>query len=316
VDTIEKVSIIIPTYNRSALLKKAILSALNQSYSNMEILVLDNNSSDDTEETINTIPNPEVKYLRNEKNIGPIPNWRKGLEAATGKYGVFLCDDDEFLDKDYIKIAVSILEEHENITLVIPSAIIKKEHTLTFSGFKESTILSGKEFLLNFWTKKYIIPNISNVFDLSAARKLHVLYDNTILMSDIELWLMMMIYSDVYCLDLPSIIYNFHGDNIVLSMRNNNHIQNAAFIGNIMKFATKEWGEDFCSTLHFNLLNRFVLFSSSINGFFIDYKTFRAIAQKANYQRVSYTLYQRIKLQYLISKIKKAMVRFRKRSTH
>jgi len=62
------VSIIIPTYNRAKYIKKAIHSCLNQSYKNIEVLVIDDCSPDNTKEVIESIKDDRIKYFKNEKN--------------------------------------------------------------------------------------------------------------------------------------------------------------------------------------------------------------------------------------------------------
>jgi glycosyltransferase involved in cell wall biosynthesis len=88
------VSVIIPTYNRSADLKRALLSVLNQSLGNFEILVIDNHSQDDTDEMINLLGDSRIQLFKihNEGIIGISRN--KGVEHAKGKYIAFLDSDD------------------------------------------------------------------------------------------------------------------------------------------------------------------------------------------------------------------------------
>ena len=90
----ELVSIFIPTFNRSKLLKNSLKSALNQDYSNLEIIVSDNASTDNTEELIRSFKEPNIFYSRNSRNIGLINNWQKALELCNGEYFLALSDDD------------------------------------------------------------------------------------------------------------------------------------------------------------------------------------------------------------------------------
>ncbi|MDM7273530.1 glycosyltransferase family 2 protein [Sulfurihydrogenibium azorense] len=101
----KKVSILIPVYNRENLIEETIQSALNQTYKNFEIIVVDNNSSDRTYEIVKnyTEKYENIKLYRNDKNIGPVRNWLKCIEYATGDYGKILWSDDliapTFLEK-------------------------------------------------------------------------------------------------------------------------------------------------------------------------------------------------------------------------
>ncbi len=90
------VTIAIPTYNRAEYVSQAILSGINQTYKNIEIVVVDNNSTDATWDVISNIAknHQNVKVFRNETNIGPVNNWIKALTLAHGKYVNLLFSDD------------------------------------------------------------------------------------------------------------------------------------------------------------------------------------------------------------------------------
>lgn len=89
-------SIVVPTYNRASDLQFALCCVLRQSFSDYEIVISDNCSTDNTENIINKLKNKKIRYFRNRKNIGMIPNQKKAIEYAKGEY-VFLHGDDDFL---------------------------------------------------------------------------------------------------------------------------------------------------------------------------------------------------------------------------
>ena len=63
------ISVILPTYNREKLLKNAIYSVLNQTYSNLELIIIDDNSSDNTEILIKSFNDKRINYIKNNKNL-------------------------------------------------------------------------------------------------------------------------------------------------------------------------------------------------------------------------------------------------------
>ncbi len=89
------VSVIIPTFNRSALVSRAIESVLAQTYPVNEIIVVDDGSTDDTEQVIRKYENG-VRYIRQE-NAGVSAARNRGIKAATGEWIAFLDSDDEWL---------------------------------------------------------------------------------------------------------------------------------------------------------------------------------------------------------------------------
>ncbi|TAA72296.1 glycosyltransferase family 2 protein [Planococcus salinarum] len=91
------VSIVIPTYNRSNLLQKAISSLQTQTYQNIEIIIVDDCSSDDTEEVVRNMKDARIHYIKHEMNKGGSEARNTGLRQAGGKFIGFLDSDDQWL---------------------------------------------------------------------------------------------------------------------------------------------------------------------------------------------------------------------------
>ena len=110
-----RVSVLVPTYCRSALLPFALRSALAQTFADFEVLVLDNASPDQGQTTAAVQPflaaDPRVKYLRHEENLGITGNWRAGIAAAAGDYFCLLHDDDT-LEPTFLAELVAALDAH------------------------------------------------------------------------------------------------------------------------------------------------------------------------------------------------------------
>ncbi len=117
------VSIIILTYGAEKYIKKCLNSVLVQTYSNIEIIVIDNNSSDETVEIIqdlnikNQNDNSKFKIIKNKINLGFAAGQNQGIRAAQGKY-VLCLNQDAWLDKDYVKNAAAVLEADNKIAAV------------------------------------------------------------------------------------------------------------------------------------------------------------------------------------------------------
>lgn len=95
------VSICIPNYNNAQFISKCIQSALNQSYENIEVVVVDNCSTDNSWEVISKIKNKKLKIFSNSANIGMYPNFMRAAELSSGDFIKFICADD-WLDKDFV----------------------------------------------------------------------------------------------------------------------------------------------------------------------------------------------------------------------
>jgi len=104
------VSIVIPVYNRESFILETVNSALSQDYSNFEVVVVDNNSTDRTFEILQTIHDEKLKVYRNDQNYGPVKNWLKGIEYAEGVYIKILWSDD-LLEKSCIAKLIDGFDE-------------------------------------------------------------------------------------------------------------------------------------------------------------------------------------------------------------
>lgn len=131
-----KIDIYIPTYNRKDLLKKAIDSALAQTYPNITIIVSDNASSDGTDVMMRqmALENPKIHYYRQDQNLGALGNCQKCIyEYGVGEFALFLSDDDELLDPAYIEKAVQYIGTHKNTNIIIGNTrIYYSDLSLTF----------------------------------------------------------------------------------------------------------------------------------------------------------------------------------------
>jgi glycosyltransferase involved in cell wall biosynthesis len=113
-----KVSILIPTYNYSHYIDEAIQSALNQTYSNFEIIIVDDMSTDNTDEIVGKYLNDKrIRYYKNVENLGLVQNFNKCLQYATGKYIKFLLADDK-IEPRLLEKFVAIMEQYPNVSLV------------------------------------------------------------------------------------------------------------------------------------------------------------------------------------------------------
>ena len=92
------ISVIIPTYNRERTIQRAINSVLNQSYKDIELIIVDDCSTDKTCEIVNKYKDERIKYFKLEKNYGACYARNYGVNKASGKYIAFQDSDDEWSD--------------------------------------------------------------------------------------------------------------------------------------------------------------------------------------------------------------------------
>ena len=105
------VSIITPSYNTANFIDQTIESVLNQTYKNWEMIIIDDCSSDNTEEIVNRYKDHRIKFYVNEKNCGAALSRNIAISKARGKWIAFL-DSDDLWDKDKLSIQISFMEKN------------------------------------------------------------------------------------------------------------------------------------------------------------------------------------------------------------
>ena len=115
----KKVSIIITCYNKEKYVKETIESALNQTYKNLEIVCIDDASTDNSR---NILKELKLKYnniilLEENKNIGVVRARNKAIEIANGEY-ILPLDADDIIEPTYVSKAVDILDKNPQIGIV------------------------------------------------------------------------------------------------------------------------------------------------------------------------------------------------------
>jgi hypothetical protein len=112
-----KCTIAIPVYNRENLIRRAIDSALAQDVSDLEILVVDNCSTDNTWDVLQTYRDSRLHLVRNKYNVGLFGNFNCCLSLAQGKYLRFLCSDDKLIH-GCLGREIEIMNAYPNVVLL------------------------------------------------------------------------------------------------------------------------------------------------------------------------------------------------------
>ena len=208
-----KVTVIIPTYNRAYLAEKACRSALSQTYKDLEVFVIDNGSSDNTEEVISKINDRRLKYLRMpEPTNGPAGPRNYAIKISNSPYLAFLDSDDQWL-KDKLETQIPLFEKQKDIGLVYSN------------GFLIRNSMENKK--VKFFNK-IIVPYrgnpvkqllSGNFIPLSSVVAKRECFDNCGLFderffstADWELWLRFIELYKIDYIDKPLIEYLRHED--------------------------------------------------------------------------------------------------------
>lgn len=166
------VTVIIPCYNAETYISKCLESLKNQTFSDFDVVFIDDCSSDNTLKVIEDFSKNNalnIKVLRNEKNSGPAFSRNLGIAAADGKYIAF-CDSDDWYDSEYLSYMVNAANENDadmvlcNSNKVLPSG--KKIRIGTFHRKEmvldtKSVLLFGVDSLCAIMIRREIISDIS-----------------------------------------------------------------------------------------------------------------------------------------------------------
>jgi glycosyltransferase involved in cell wall biosynthesis len=153
-----KVTIAIPTYNRAEYLEVALSSALAQTYSNLEVVVSNNASSDGTAGVLKAMSDPRLRVVAQENTISMMQNWNACLSMASGKYFLLLSDDD-ILEPTAIEEMVNIFEGSERTGddigfVYCRGKMIDRDGKTLSNGAEVPSLESAKELILAFFESK------------------------------------------------------------------------------------------------------------------------------------------------------------------
>ena len=218
----ELVSICIPVYNGAKTIERALASAVNQTYKNIEIVVVDNCSDDNTVDIVLNTKDERILFFQNEKNIGMAGNWNECLNRAKGKYIHFLCADDT-LAEDCIKKKMEMMNHYHDIVIITNSTdIINPEGKCIMhrKRYKHTVIIDGNKFAKKSLHRGNLFGEPSNIMFLkSAIDKSGNFAGNTKYATDWELWIRMAVHGKIGYIEEALASYRVSSDNTTAKLR-------------------------------------------------------------------------------------------------
>lgn len=218
-----KVSIIVPTYNRADYLKKSLESILKQEYTDFEIIVSDNLSTDNTAEVVRAIGDPRIYYHCNDSNIGMARNYNMALDLARGEYIQFFSDDDIMLP-GCLTNNVKILDTYLSVGLVHSDILTIDSNDKVISNVHWATLAWKRWYRIHDKSKVFdkrqyhaYLFNIHNIICMPTVmiRKSVLTYTGLVdpnlkFIIDWDLWLKITLFSDVYYINKKLVSYRVH----------------------------------------------------------------------------------------------------------
>ncbi|MBU1097695.1 MAG: glycosyltransferase [Bacteroidetes bacterium] len=198
------VSICIPTFNRAKMLSTAISSALLQSYKNIEVIVSDNNSEDDTESVCANFVrnNNKVRYIKQKENIGGLLNMKECVQSyANGEYVLVLSDDDFFIEENYIERAVNLILDNPatDFAFVFSNFVVIDSTNYNVEAASEynlPVIMKGTD-VFEYFYDPFNVPLLTSLFNRRKAIKVNAFNHGDVPAEDTILWLKLCFEGDV-----------------------------------------------------------------------------------------------------------------------
>ena len=145
------VSILMPTYRRPHYLRQALASAVGQTYKNLQIVVRDNASGDETPEVVKSFNDPRIEFLQASQTGSASENGSACLGRAKGKYLMPLCDDD-VLGNNYVEILTAFLEKDAGIRVAYGAThVIDESGTVTERYIPNGTYTAQARQIIQAW---------------------------------------------------------------------------------------------------------------------------------------------------------------------
>lgn len=144
----KSVSIIMPAYNSARFIRHAVESVLAQTYTDWELLIVDDCSSDNTEQVVSAIKDPRIRYMRNEQNMGAASTRNRALRQAEGRYIAFL-DSDDLWTPDKLEKQIAFMKQHDYAFTFANYQIIQEDGTPTNKVLHMPLSLSYHQYLKN-----------------------------------------------------------------------------------------------------------------------------------------------------------------------
>lgn len=217
-----EVTILIPTYNQSAYIDRAIASALMQDFPALEVVVADDASTDDTGERVRRwVGDPRFRHVRNPENLGRVGNYRRALhEHARGAWVLVLDGDDHLIDPGFIRLAIEALRRHAGRPVMFaqagqrnlrtdPAAPPLPDILPPISGSEQ--LLPGGEYLRLVYASGFF-THLGALYDRRAAIRLGF-YTEELSSSDMDSLLRLALEGEVLLLNTVAGCWVEHGGN-------------------------------------------------------------------------------------------------------
>ena len=198
------ISVVIPTFNRKQMLARAVDSVLAQSYPKIEIIIINDCSTDGTSEYLAALSDAHanVRVIHNETHKDPGYSRRLGYLASSGEYIIFMDDDDYYFDDDFFRKAVQKHLEYRNLSFVGANAFMENitKGKLLTKNLNKVGLVDDEEYLKNI-SSVYMKPlsSFTSIFNKSKLEEAS--FCDMLMMNDTSIYMRALLTGDAYLLE-------------------------------------------------------------------------------------------------------------------
>ena len=205
------VTVLMPVYNGEKFLRNAIESILNQSYNNLEFLIINDGSLDDSKNIILSYNDERIRFINNERNFGLIQTLNLGFKLASGDF-IARMDADDISMKDRIKKQIHFLLKNKDVGLIGSSAVLIDQNNSEIGNLRYSNEHNKIKYLLGFYNL-FIHPTIMVRKDVVIKNKL-IFDSNYLHAEDYKFWTQLIFFTNVFNFEEPLIYYRIHENQV------------------------------------------------------------------------------------------------------
>jgi glycosyltransferase involved in cell wall biosynthesis len=250
------VSFVVPCYKLAHFLPECVNSILSQTYEDFEVLIMDDCSPDNTAEVARSFQDRRVKHIRNNPNLGALPNYNKGISLSRGKY-VWLISADDYLRRPHVlQRYVDLMEANPRVNYTFcPGVEVKngkETGLLSYSTYgSRDRVLAGRVFL-----QKLLYGDIVLAAAAMARRECYEKISffpinpawagvsiDMIWGGDWYLWCVFALYGDVGYFAEPMVCYREHGLSST-SIITKENVENCFLVEIALRWMVKQKADD------------------------------------------------------------------------
>ena len=197
------VSVCIPAYNSSAYIEETIRSVLAQEYRNIELIVVDDRSADDTVDIVKRLQKEDgrIKLFENQENLGIPGNWSRCLKLCQGEFVKLICADD-VIEPNALRLEAAALQEHPSVNLAESDTRLVDIYGKTTGSFKryhKSGVVDGKKVAkTSLMLNNFFGAPVNNMIRRSVLEKTGYFDPAFTYILDFDMWVRIACTGDVY----------------------------------------------------------------------------------------------------------------------